>query len=57
MTGSLLFVTPGRRLAELSDCEFVLRVSHVSADLLCCCVSPLETLCGRDGDGERPAGC
>ena len=59
VTGSLLFVTPGCRLAELSDCEFVLRVSCVSADL-CCeqCFSDysLETLCGRDGDGEWPAG-
>ena len=38
VTGSLLFVAPGRRLAELYDCEFVLRVSRVSADLLCYCV-------------------
>ena len=47
MTGSLLFV-------ELSD--------HVSIDLLLCVVTFFsltilwETLCGRDGDGEWPAG-
>ena len=39
VTGSLLFVAPGGRLAELSDYEFVLHVSHVSIDLLLCVVS------------------
>ena len=39
MTGSLLFVAPGGRLAELSDYELALRVLHVSIDLLLCVVT------------------
>ena len=39
MTGSLLFVAPVSCLAELSVCEIVLCVSHVSADSLLCVVS------------------
>ena len=42
VTGSLLFVAPGCRLAELSDCKFVLRVSRVSADLLLYVVSSVS---------------
>ena len=42
VNGSLLFVAPGCRLAELSDCEFVLRVSRVSADLLLCVLSSVS---------------
>ena len=38
VTGSLLFVDPGCRLADLSDCEFVMLVSRVSADLFLCVV-------------------
>ena len=42
MTGSLLFVAPICPLAELSVCEIVLRMSHVSADLLMCVVSSVS---------------
>ena len=42
VTGSLLFITPGCCLAELSDCEIVLRVSCVSADLLLCVMSSVS---------------
>ena len=38
MTGSLLVVAPGCRLADLNACEFALRVSRVSADLFLCVV-------------------
>ena len=68
VTGSLLFVAPGCCLAELSDCEFVLRVSRVSADLLLCvgssvfltilwrhCVAEMETGSGRPAV-DRPGG-
>ena len=34
VTRSLLFVAPVCRLAELSDCRIVLRMSRVSPDLL-----------------------
>ena len=34
VTGSLLFVAPGCRLADLNADKFVLRVSRVSANLL-----------------------
>ena len=42
VTRSLLFVAPGCRLAELSDCEFVLHVLRVSTDLLLCVVSSIS---------------
>ena len=38
VTGSLLFVAPGCRLADLSACEFAMCVSRVSADLFMCVV-------------------
>ena len=39
VTGSLLFVAPGGRLAELSDNELAMHVSRVSIDSLLCVVT------------------
>ena len=60
VTGSLLFVTPLCRMAEVSDCVFVLHVSRLYADSLLYIVGSvpltiLEPFCGRDGDWEQPA--
>ena len=54
VTGSLLFVAPGRRLAELSDCEFVRHGMPFSEGLL-----PNLQVLGQFaslGPGVSPAG-
>ena len=55
VTGSLFFVAPVCRLAELNDCVIVLHVSRAYADSLLYIVGSdclLGPFCGRDGDWD-----